>query len=206
MHATTWRFVGLVSLLSLSMGSATASAQQTPPTASPATVQPPAAAPPVVSPPPPEKAFGSENVVSDREKPAVAAKSIERQKEILKRMLALLEEARNAKDVVKLNCVNEKLTQVKGLVRISEQSEIAMQEAIAQKDSEVANHEFTKISLAGQRSEQLRADTESCVGELAIYSGDTVVTVEGDKGGADPTVLPGPELIAVRPPPASPYQ
>jgi hypothetical protein len=156
--------------------------------------------------PPPERAIGGEAIVPDRDKAPLAAKNIERMKETLKRMLALLEEARGAKDVVKLNCVNEKLTQVKGLVRISEQAEIGMQEAVSQRDNEVSNHEFTKISLASHRSEQLRADTESCVGELAIYSGDTIVVVEGDHAGDDPTHLPAPELNATRPPSASPYE
>ena len=184
MRLTGWRLGGLALLLSTGVAAAEAPAPL----------------------PPPEKAFGSAVMVADADKAPIAAKSIERQKEILKRMLALLEEARNAKDVVKLNCVNEKLTQVKGLVRVSEQSEIAMQEAISQKDSEVSNHEFTKISLAGQRSEQLRADTEACVGELAIYTGDTIVVVEGDKGGDDPTKISAPDLIDTRPPPASPYE
>ena len=195
MRAHTWRLIGFATLLTTGVAAA-----QVAPVTTPVVATPPAAQSD------PQRAVGADVVVSDHDKPAAASKSIERQKEILKRMLALLEEARNAKDVVKLNCVNEKLTQVKGLVRISEQSEIAMQEAISQKDEEVANHEFTKISLAGQRSEQLRADTESCVGELAIYSGDTVVVVEGDHGGTDPTKITAPDLNITRPPPASPFE
>ena len=46
-------------------------------------------------------------------------------------VLKSLEEARSEKDVLKLNCVNEKLTQIKGLLRVVQQSDVSLQEAVA---------------------------------------------------------------------------
>ncbi|HEY3445513.1 MAG TPA: hypothetical protein VGK67_04070 [Myxococcales bacterium] len=124
----------------------------------------------------------------------------------LKVVLGKLEEARASKDVVKLNCVNEKLTNIKGLLRISEQADISLQESVAKKESETANHEFTKVTIARAKVEQLKAEAEQCVGMLAFETGPTEVIVEvpADLPQVDPTVNPPPPPPVNRPPPASP--
>src|SRR5689334_16326452 len=42
-------------------------------------------------------------------------------RDALRRVTEILGEARGSKDIVQLNCVNEKVTQIKGLLRISEE-------------------------------------------------------------------------------------
>ena len=84
----------------------------------------------------------------DPEKLAPVVAVGQRMRSALSDVLGRLEEARATKDVVKLNCVNEKLTQVKGLLRISEQSDVALQEAVARKDTTAAEHEYTKVTIA----------------------------------------------------------
>jgi hypothetical protein len=106
--------------------------------------------------------------VPDPEKIKISADSVTRMRGALKDVLQKLEEARNTKDVVKLNCVNEKLTQVKGLLRISEQSDVALQESIARRETATAEHEFTKVTIARSKVEQLRAEAEQCIGQLAF--------------------------------------
>src|SRR5688572_27228798 len=98
--------------------------------------------------------------VPDPEKLRRSAEALARMRNVLKEVLAKLEEARNTKDVVKLNCVNEKLTQIKGLLRISEQSDVALQEAVAKKEASSAEHEYTKVMIARQKVDQLRAEAE----------------------------------------------
>ncbi|MHB8877852.1 MAG: hypothetical protein ACYC8T_29515 [Myxococcaceae bacterium] len=145
--------------------------------------------------------------VPDPEKIRISADALKRMGQVLKDVLSKLEEARNTKDVVKLNCVNEKLTQVKGLLRISEQSDVSLQEAVAKRESLAADHEFTKITIAKQKIEQLRAETEECIGQLAFRT-DENLTVEVEV----PDDLPSGDLskpeqvpdILVKPPPASP--
>jgi hypothetical protein len=103
------------------------------------------------------------------------------QRKILARVSTLLKEARAAKDIVQLNCINEKLTQIKGLLKISENASVKMYEAISSNQADIINHEYTKISVAHQRCVTLGAEAEQCVGEIAVYTGQTEVTVEIDE-------------------------
>ncbi len=155
--------------------------------------------------PAPGREIGAGDSVSDKDKPARAAVAVQHLKDVVKRMEKLREEARQSNDVVKLNCVNEKLSQARGLSRVGAESEAAMQDALARGDADISGHELTKISRASAKVEQLRAQSESCVGELSVYNGETVVRVEGDKPG-DPTVLPPPDSLPDRPIPASNYE
>ncbi|MGI5861019.1 MAG: hypothetical protein ACOX6T_03065 [Myxococcales bacterium] len=127
-------------------------------------------------------------------------------RQALKHVLGKLEEARASKDVVKLNCVNEKLTNIKGLLRISEQADVNLQEAVAKREAQQIEHEYAKVNIARQKIDQLKAEAEQCVGMLAFETGETVVTVEEpeDLPQLDPTQSPPPPPIVSRPPPASP--
>jgi hypothetical protein len=150
---------------------------------------------------------------SDSDKLEAAAEHLARMKASLKQVLGRVEEARNEKDVVKLNCVNEKLTQIKALLKIAEQADLALHEAVSNKD-QAAESEFAKIGIARTKIEGLRADSEQCIGQLA-YMVDEKTTVEVQQ----PSNLPGegedrdgrrrgppfPAPPIVRPPPASKY-
>lgn len=163
------------------------------------------AAPPVADPAAPQEASPIQPV----EMPEAARTSIEKIRESLTQTLKLLEQARAERDVIKLNCVNEKLTQIKGLLRISEQADVSLQESLARKDLEAANHVFTKLTIAGQKVASLASEAEACIGELAMDIGEPKVTTEIDEGDfnldednpiPDPPFVPGGEI----PPPASP--
>lgn len=151
---------------------------------------------------------------SDTDKLEAAAENIARMKTSMKQVLGRVEEARNEKDVVKLNCVNEKLTQIKALLKVAEQADIALHESVANKDP-ASESEFAKITIARSKVEGLRADSEQCIGQLA-YIVDEKTTVEVQQ----PSNLPGdagddeargrrhrgwnfPTPPVVRPPPAS---
>jgi hypothetical protein len=146
--------------------------------------------------------------VPDSEKLKLSADGLSVMRAALKDVLQKLEEARNTKDVVKLTCVNVKLTQIKGLLRISEQSDVALQEAVARRESQNAEHEFTKVTIARTKVDQLRAEAEQCMGQLA-FKADENATIEVETPDylpkTDPSlVLPTAQTIDVRPPPASP--
>jgi ribosomal protein L9 len=150
----------------------------------------------------------------DADKLEASAAALARMKTSLKQVLGRVEEARNEKDVVKLNCLNEKLTQIKALLKVAEQADISLHEAVANKDA-AAESEFAKIAIARSKVEGLRADSEQCIGQLA-YIVDEKTTVEVQQ----PSNLPGevgdeearerrrrgpnfPTPPIVRPPPAS---
>ncbi|MBI5548829.1 MAG: hypothetical protein HY901_33520 [Deltaproteobacteria bacterium] len=144
--------------------------------------------------------------ISDPEKIQRSTEYLVQMRAGLKAVLGKLEEARASKDVVKLNCVNEKLTNIKGLLRISEQADIALQEAIAKKEGESSEHEYTKVVIARQKVDQLKAEAEQCVGMLAFETGplEVIVEVPSDLPQIDPTQSPPPPPVVSRPPPASP--
>ena len=145
--------------------------------------------------------------IPDAEKLSRSRDAVGRMRSVLTEVLGRLEEARATKDVVKLNCVNEKLTQVKGLLRISEQSDVALQEAVAKKDSTASEHEYSKVSIARSKVEQLRGEAEQCIGQLAFRTDENLtVEVEVPSGlpSEDPTNPPPPQLPTSRSPPASP--
>lgn len=136
-----------------------------------------------------------------------SAEALAKMRQALKDVLTKLEEARNSRDVVKLNCVNEKLTQVKGLLRISELADVAMQEAIAKKEDSGALHEYTKVSIASTKVTQLRAEAEQCLGQLAFRTDENLiseVTEPEDLPKGDPTAPDTPIIVDTRAPSASP--
>jgi hypothetical protein len=161
--------------------------------------RPPPAAPPFLQ---VEKASD----VPDVKKLERSNKAIGAMREVLRDVLGKLEEARRARDVVKLNCVNEKLTQVKGLLRISEQADVALQEAIAKRETPLSEHEYTKVMIAQQKVTQLSTEAEKCIGQLA-FQADENLSVEVEEPtnlpGGDPTRPRPPEEVTIRPPPAS---
>ncbi|HZI05721.1 MAG TPA: hypothetical protein VEZ71_16950, partial [Archangium sp.] len=114
---------------------------------------------PRASPAPAAAALQAEKAsdVPDAKKLERSGKSLGAMREVLRDVLGKLEEARRAKDVVKLNCVNEKLTQIKGLLRISEQADVGLQEAVARKETTASQHEYTKVMIAQQKVAQLRS-------------------------------------------------
>jgi len=160
---------------------------------------------PAASPPPPEASDASR--VSDPDKVRVSSEALVKMRTALKDVLTKLEEARNSKDVVKLNCVNEKLTQMKGLLRISEQSDVQLQESVAKRETATSEHEYTKVSIARGKVEQLRAEAEECIGQLAFRTDENLsieVEVPAYLPSGDPTQMLPPIPIDSRPPPASP--
>lgn len=155
------------------------------------------------------RAFGNidaDKVPVDEKKDRVES-MLGEQRQALGRVVEILSEARSSKDIVQLNCVNEKLTQVKGLLKISEQASLQMYESIASNARDLVNHEYTKVVVAHQKTGLLRTAAEQCVGESSIYSGETQVDVEidGEGGGSDPTTAATPPPGPAVPPVASTF-
>ncbi len=145
--------------------------------------------------------------VPDPEKVRTSAEALVKMRTALKDVLSKLEEARSSKDVVKLNCVNEKLTQMKGLLRISEQSDVQLQESVAKRETATSEHEYTKVTIARGKVDQLRAEAEECIGQLAFRTDENQsieVEVPAYLPSGDPTQMQPPIPIDSRPPPASP--
>ena len=159
--------------------------------------------------PRPAAALEKASDVPDPQKLERSTQALGVMREMLRQVLGKVEEARRTKDVVKLNCANEKLTQIKGLLRISENADVSLQEALSRRETSTSEHEYTKVMIAQQKVGQLRSEAEECIGQLAFRTDENLfVEVEEPENlpGGDPTRPPPAEDVVVRPPPASPIR
>ena len=123
-----------------------------------------------------------------------------------------LAEARSKKDIVRINCVQEKLTRLNTVVEMARQSlQRLRQEAPRDASGDTSRLLYEKLVLLREQAEGLRRDAESCSGEELSYTGSTKVTVERDKDIPDTDVTDPPEGFRPvetgfgRPPEVSPY-
>ena len=146
--------------------------------------------------------------VSAQEQLSQAEAYLLKMKAILDHMGRLADRARTDRDIIKLNCVNDKLIQAKGNLNLAEQSRDALKIAAARNDEGSRNHEFAKLTITFQKVTVLGQEAETCIGEEISYVGTTRVEIEVDKNipQEDPTVQPPPAVPVVRPPLASPFQ
>jgi hypothetical protein len=117
----------------------------------------------------------------------------------------LLEQARATRDVVKTLCLNDKLNQVDVAGRSAHDRRISLDQAVQRSDADLANHEFTILTVLRQRVEQLSAEANQCIGEEAVLYGETkiVTTVDPNLPHEDPSSYPDNPIISVPPPCAS---
>jgi hypothetical protein len=97
---------------------------------------------------------------------------------ILLRIQSLQEQARKQKDIIRLNCLADKLVQAKVNLNIADQAITAVQEAVNRKDQAGSTHEFTRVTIVHQKAQVLGAEAEACVGEDLSFVGATKVEVE----------------------------
>jgi hypothetical protein len=155
---------------------------------------------------------GRSESVPNSEKPKRAAEAISSMRSSLRLVTSRVEDARNEKDVVKLNCVNEKLAQIKGLLKVAEQSEVVLRDAAANNDP-AANAEFAKIGIAKTKIDGLGNEAQQCIGQLAyIVDEKTTVEVqqpvgqpERDTSGRYKPAPPPSAPVVLRPPSASSF-
>lgn len=96
------------------------------------------------------------------------------------------EDAKRRKDLVKLNCLNEKLGQSAGHVRDAEQALVALSDAVVRNDSGERKHEFSRIRIYYQKVLVLGAEADNCAGEENSYVGPAQIEVD-----VDPTIPQG---------------
>jgi hypothetical protein len=125
---------------------------------------------------------------------------------VVKRIQTLQDQAKREKDIIRLNCVTDKLVQARVNVNIAEQSMATMQESIARNDQGEQTHEFTRLTIVNQKVTVLGAEAENCIGEDLSFVGATRVDVEVDPNipTYDPTQPGSPFIDITRPPEANP--
>ncbi len=116
----------------------------------------------------------------------------------------MLETSRVQRDVVKVLCLNDKLNQVDVAVRSARERRQALEAAVARNDADLANHEFTILTVLRQRTDQLTAEANQCIGQEAAFQSDNAVTstVDPNLPQEDPWQSPTTNVI-VEPPACS---
>jgi hypothetical protein len=123
------------------------------------------------------------------------------------RVTGMLDEARREGDVVRVTCLDDKLTQINAHNRTLSDRIESLQEATTTSDGDRRNHEFTVISVLSANFQQLERDANECIGQSQFETGTTRVVTEIDPTTPtdDPSILPVPTLptIPFLPPQAS---
>lgn len=103
-----------------------------------------------------------------------------------------LETARAQRDVVKTLCLNDKLNQVDVAIRSARERRQALEAAANRNDVDLSNHEFTILSVLRQRSDQLTAEANQCIGQEAGFVGESAVTstIDPNLPQQDPSEYP----------------
>jgi len=124
------------------------------------------------------------------------------------KVLRLIEDAQRKKDIILLNCLNDKLAALRALLKVAGDSRLNLAEAVARENLDLQEHNFRKVYIAKQQGVAVAAEADACVGQVGIVStGQTrvVVSVEGGSSEGD-TSFGAAAGGSSRPPDASPFR
>jgi hypothetical protein len=113
-----------------------------------------------------------------------------------------LESARQQRDVVKTLCLNDKLNQIDVAIRSARERRQALESAANRNDVDLANHEFTILTVLRQRTDQLTAEANQCIGQEAGFIGESAVTSTIDPNIPKEDSSPYPTFNVIIDPPA----
>jgi hypothetical protein len=120
-----------------------------------------------------------------------------------RRVSDLLDRARTDRDIIKVNCLNDKLTQVDVTLRSAREHQELLQNAVSLNNDGQRNHEFQLMNIFRSRSEGIEGESRGCVGEETgtFDPTRTVITVRVDPNipEEDPTQLTPDSLAPERP-------
>jgi hypothetical protein len=112
-----------------------------------------------------------------------------------------LDHAREQRDVVKVLCLNDKLTQIDVALRSVRERVQALGASADREEVERVRHEFTVVQVLRDRIRALVQESNLCIGEEMGMVGDAKVTVEIDPSlpGDDPTDTPPGPIVGADP-------
>lgn len=136
-----------------------------------------------------------------------AISTVRRMEEQLAESFKLLEESIAANDIAATTVRNEAITAMKGLVRLSEQNLMTLQQRAAERDRQRLEHEYVKITIAAAKVAEFYAQVKSAAGgrvdldltdvERRLEFEGSLPVVEGlTTGFTDPVAVPDPPVHA----------
>lgn len=130
------------------------------------------------TPPPPQVGFERSQRLTPQEELRQGDAIVSRIEHSAAIIRKLLDAARQARQVIKSICLSDKLSQVDVAGRSTKDRQTSLQAAVQRGDTELANHEFTIMTVLRQRVEQLSAEANQCLGEEVAFIGQTQVITE----------------------------
>ncbi len=97
-----------------------------------------------------------------------------------RRVTAMLDEARREGDVIRVTCLDDKLTQINAHRRSLGDRVESLQEGVQLADDSRRNHEFTVITVLAQHLQNLDREANECIGQDMYETGSTRVTTTID--------------------------
>jgi hypothetical protein len=85
----------------------------------------------------------------------------------LRHVVVLQQKARKEKDIIKLNCVNDKLVMIKPEMNIEEQSQLSLE---GSSDGADRPSLFAEVRTSAESVRRLRDEADQCIGEPQISS------------------------------------
>ena len=116
-----------------------------------------------------------------------------------------LETARKQRDVVKSLCLNDKLNQLDVAIRSARERKSALAAAAQRNDGDLSTHEFTILTVLRQRTDQLTAEANQCIGITETFVGEkaeVTVQIEANMPTEETSSYPSTSVI-VQPPACS---
>jgi hypothetical protein len=172
--------------------------------AQPGSPPPPAAAPPA-APAPAEADIGvrARAVLSPQEMLEQSRGYRDRIQQTVARIEQQIEQARNEKDIIRINCLTDKLVQARAHLAIANQAVTNLTQAVGRADEGATMHEYTRVTIVSQKVQVLANEADQCVGEDLSFVGATRVDVDVDPGVRpdDPTQVPPPDVDPIGPRP-----
>ncbi len=105
----------------------------------------------------------------------MASSIVSRGQELAQRLMHMVDEARREGDMIKLACLNDKLQQANANVGTAQARLDALAKAT---DGDSRAHEFTVLSVIGQKFQTLDQEANQCVGQDLYETGATKVQTE----------------------------
>jgi regulator of PEP synthase PpsR (kinase-PPPase family) len=100
------------------------------------------------------------------------ARTIEEMMVVRRTVSQMLDRANQERDIIKVNCLNDKLTQIDVAIRSTREHADLLQTAVSVSNDNQRNHEYSLVLIYQQRVRALEVEARQCVGEEAAGFGE----------------------------------
>jgi len=126
-------------------------------------------------------------VLSPEEMSASAESLMSMMRGHLRHVTQLRDKATAEKDIIKLNCINDKLMPLKAQMNLADVAHRSLTDAIAAGNDDARYSAYADLTINNDKVKDLRDEADACVGDALTYVGKTDVQVTGP----DNPLVPG---------------